>query len=518
MLRSIDAQHSRNGKQRQRKIVRRQCIVSAQHGRNAWRAREYPGKRVRSADDHPRTAFAKGRRKAHELQRVAQALLGGQQDRAAGQGLALPARRRRRCRRAERLRAMTPLVFAPALGVLTGDEQRQRQVPVRLREVRRHAQRLSERGSCLPQIVRGLQRQSQVVPRGGQIRLPRQRLPIVSDGLVCPVRGSERQSQVVVELRLLRNERYGTFEERQRLGNAVALIVDHAQVMQGGRMIRRFRQRGAVVALGGCDFTALMRLHAACSQSVRRECGGGSGKRGRRRICAHRAVTLFVALAASARARVVAADAQAACGVAFRLREQCADFFACRICCQDPLRDRDGRRPLSRRQAIVEKVRKLRGTRDAVGKERNQLGKFGRRHDLPEIEQAVEAERSSDRIRGLERELVCQGFAAKAYPVLAFEQRPKRAADGGVLGLDERDARVRERCEQAARAQRKAAVANPHAIAVPEPLGAQVVALEERRVPGTGIDDIAVPLHKQNVLRVHKREQCLQDEIRIGIA
>ena len=84
----------------------------------------------------------------------------------------------------------------------------------------------------------------------------------------------------------------------------------------------------------------------------------------------------------------------------------------------------------------------LRGTRDAVGKERRQRGQLGRRHDLPEIEQTVEAERLSDRIRGLEREPVGQRLAAEAYAVLAFEQRPERAADRRVLGLDEHDARV----------------------------------------------------------------------------
>ena len=97
------------------------------------------------------------------------------------------------------------------------------------------------------------------------------------DGLVGPVRGGKRQAQVVVELRLLRHQRDRPFEKRQRVGEAVALIVDDAQVVQRGRVVRRRRERGAIVAFRGIDVAALMRLHARAQVSSSGV--GGAGRR-----------------------------------------------------------------------------------------------------------------------------------------------------------------------------------------------------------------------------------------------
>ena len=90
--------------------------------------------------------------------------------------------------------------------------------------------------------IRGLQRQSQIVPRRREIGLERECLSKLRDGLVGPVRGGERQAQIVVEFRLLGDERDGALEQRQRVAETVALIVDHAQVMQRGRVVRRRRR------------------------------------------------------------------------------------------------------------------------------------------------------------------------------------------------------------------------------------------------------------------------------------
>src|ERR1700687_5501403 len=98
---------------------------------------------------------------------------------------------------------------------------------------------------------------------------------------------------------------------------------------------------------------------------------------------------------------------------------------------------------------------------------------------LAKIEQSVKAEGLADRIRGLERKGVGRRFGRESYAVLAFEQRPKRAADRHVLGFCEDDARILKRKEQFARAKRESTVANAHPVVIPEPLRADVVAAEE---------------------------------------
>ncbi len=125
----------------------------------------------------------------------------------------------------------------------------------------------------------------------------------------------------------------------------------------------------------------------------------------------------------------------------------------------------------------------------------------------------MEAEGFADWITCFERESVRERLAAEADAMLTLEKRAKGAADRNVLGLDEFDARVLQRQQQAARAQRKAAVAYAHRILVPRPLGAEVIAVQVGRVPGARIHGIAVPLHDEDVLRMDEREQSLQHEM-----
>ena len=55
-------------------------------------------------------------------------------------------------------------------------------------------------------------------------------------------------------------------------------------------------------------------------------------------------------------------------------------------------------------------------------------------------------------------------------------------------------------------------------VVVPVPLGADVVAVEKRRIPCLGIDDVAVPLDHERVRRVDVRQQALQHELRVRLA
>ena len=139
--------------------------------------------------------------------------------------------------------------------------------------------------------------------------------------------------------------------------------------------------------------------------------------------------------------------------------------------------------PLAERDAVLQQRERLRRACDGIGKRRRQRSQLGSGHDPAEIEQSMKAERPADRVRGFEREPVGERLVAEDDAVLALEQCPVRAADRRVLRVHELDARIGERVEQALRAQREAAVAHPHVV-VPGPLRAEIVAAEERGVPG----------------------------------
>ena len=204
--------------------------------------REY----LRLARPAPRTITRaplsrKRRRKAHELQRVAQALLGGQAGACVRRGLrpasAVPAD----VSAAPNVsRAMPPLVLAPALGVIDRSQAAPAtgsSAPARSPAPARSACRNAAIASV--QIVRGLQRQAQVVPRGRQVGLSRQRLPIVARWR-RPY-GRRRRAPVpgccgTPVPRGPARRRVRAAAARRR---AIALIMDHAEVMQRGRVLRR---------------------------------------------------------------------------------------------------------------------------------------------------------------------------------------------------------------------------------------------------------------------------------------
>jgi hypothetical protein len=80
-----------------------------------------------------------------------------------------------------------------------------------------------------------------------------------------------------MEFRLMGHEAHRAFEKRQRVAEAIALIVDDAQVVQRSRVVRRHRERCAIVAFGAGGVAPLMRLHCSRNHGVRRR------KRGRGR-------------------------------------------------------------------------------------------------------------------------------------------------------------------------------------------------------------------------------------------
>ena len=117
--------------------------------------------------------------------------------------------------------------------------------------------------------------------------------------------------------------------------------------------------------------------------------------------------------------------------------------------------------------------------------------------------------------RDLERKPLGHRRRAEANAVLALEQRAERPGDELVLRRIAVDARIGKCVDQPSRAQRKAAIADVHAVGVPEPPRAQIVAVEEPRIPGVGVQHIAVPLHQQYVRRGDMGRETLEDQPRV---
>src|SRR5439155_13552839 len=101
--------------QRHVRIVRGQRIVGTVHGSDPGSARKEPDEWLRCADQHARAARSKRLRETDELQRVAETLLGGEEQRATGRRRAVPARPRPRPLVARQFgNPVAPFVFAPA--------------------------------------------------------------------------------------------------------------------------------------------------------------------------------------------------------------------------------------------------------------------------------------------------------------------------------------------------------------------------------------------------------------------
>src|SRR6185437_4415801 len=283
------------------------------------------------------------------------------------------------------------------------------------------------------------------------------------------------------------------------------------------------RERFAVIALGGLDVAAAMRVESALRQRVRRE-------HSRR---AERSVAELVALAASTGARVVAADDRTLCETALGALAERARLVVCREHSKSSSGERRRWRPLRECYAVADQLRELRRCRDRVRECGRERGEIVRRDDAAEVVETVKAERQSDRIGGLEREAIGERLAREADAVLVLEQRTERPADRDVLCVrsrierlrariarrrGQRNARILQRLEELARAQREAAVADAPRVVVPVPFRADVVGVEEGVVPRIGVDDISIPLHEEHARGLDVPDERFQDEARVVVA
>ena len=333
-----------------------------------------------------------------------------------------------------------------------------------------------------------------------------------SDRVGFAVRPGKRKPEVVAKFRFVWRRRYGFLQQRQRGGELVALVMDYAEEMLCQGVIGLDCEDIAIQRL--CAVAVALLMHGECLLELLellKLCG--LRRRVRARVGSERAMTVLEPLAAAARAGIVATHRRHRRRILRRRGESRGGVDMARNFIEYAAKDCGSRFPLTHRHAVAAQLQELRRARDRGREGRDELCELIGWNDSAEIEQSVKPEGLADRIRGLERKGVGRRFGRESYAVLAFEQRPIRAADRLVLGLCENDARILKRKQQFARAKRESTVANAHSVVMPEPLRADVVATEELFAPGGGIDHVAIPLDQQNMRGIDPRRKRLQHEL-----
>src|SRR5439155_2815624 len=218
-----------------------------------------PDERLRCAEQYARAARSKRLRETDELQRVAETLLGCEEQRATGRRRAVPARSGPRSLVARQFgNPVAPFVFAPAFFEFLVREQREPEVPVRLRETGRERDCAAECGDRFGETVFRLQRKSEVAPGDRMSGPQREGALVCGNRFVVLAGGRERKTEVVVEFGLIRNCGCGRTQQRKRVGETLALVQHDAEVVCRRRMGRRERKCGAVAALRSFEVAALV--------------------------------------------------------------------------------------------------------------------------------------------------------------------------------------------------------------------------------------------------------------------
>jgi hypothetical protein len=153
--------------------------------------REQPHQRRLKAHDDLSARLDPGQIPA-EVYRVAEALLGVDQQRPFGQRLALPAGRRKIVFVvAPSLRPKSVLVRVPSLGEAPGLQQRESKIHLRVGIIRPQAQRLAQRSFGILEAAAIAQKVAERVMRFGKIRLLRQGR---AQGIFCLVEETEHNA------------------------------------------------------------------------------------------------------------------------------------------------------------------------------------------------------------------------------------------------------------------------------------------------------------------------------------
>ena len=199
------AESQRQAEHRAVQIEVRQGFAAPHHLIDPREALEQPDQGLRHLHDHAQPACRGQWRVAAELQGVAEALLGMDQQRPSRRRLPPPLRLGKVTPGLEHMRALpAPFVFLPARRHIPPRQQRHRQVVMRPRKVRLEVDSPLVAGARLVQPPQLLQRVAQVVVRLGKVRLEVDSPAAACNRLVQPPQSRQRIAQVVMGLRIVR--------------------------------------------------------------------------------------------------------------------------------------------------------------------------------------------------------------------------------------------------------------------------------------------------------------------------
>src|SRR5262249_10502207 len=220
------------------------------------------------------------RRIARELQGVAQALLGIQEQGLALRRCAIPARSGIAVAVLGQLQQLEPgVVLAPSFLELPVEEERKREIPTGVREIALERKRVPEGFYRSRHFVRRLEHEAKIVPGRSVIGFERERSAIFGDRIDFSIGCRERKAQIVVELWLFPAQRDRMLEQRQGFGEVAALVVNHTEEVLSDRIagfqrehFRKEWQRRVAMAVLVKRTRLLESLREAC-----RGCRGSFG-------------------------------------------------------------------------------------------------------------------------------------------------------------------------------------------------------------------------------------------------
>ena len=235
----------RHARDRRLEVVRRERLAPRNDRGDARAGAHEALDRRLAFHDHARPACGEHRREPDELQRVAEALLGAQQERPPCDRSAVPSwRRRPRDRVAGH--PQPPLVLRPPAGEIAVEQPQLRTVRMRLREIRSEGDRAVEmrRGRC--ELAARLEREPDAVVRERMVRADRERPTVRGERLVDPSDRRQREAGVGVGLRPVGLQAQGARVAHDRVVEATQLAERVAAVVMRDGVIRIDRKRGRI--------------------------------------------------------------------------------------------------------------------------------------------------------------------------------------------------------------------------------------------------------------------------------
>jgi hypothetical protein len=255
----VGAEDQRQAQQRRVDVERRQGVALGRQAVDARAGPQQPEQRPLAGDDDGQAALLDEGGVADELQGVAQALLGVQQDRLTQERSAVPAQLREGPR-GQLLAAPALLVLGPAALEVAPQQPEQRAVDVGLAGVRVQPQGLLVASQGLVELPQLLQHQAQAVVGRGLLRPPPDRLPAAGERLVQFPEPQETHPQGGVGPGQVGPEPQGVLVMPHRLIGQAPGLPALAQQVPGRGVGRVRRQHLTAQLLGPQGVAALLAL------------------------------------------------------------------------------------------------------------------------------------------------------------------------------------------------------------------------------------------------------------------